>query len=64
MRAPDKMKGKAKLCPLCEGQRKVTAPRLDGLRALLGAVRLPCPRCKMRGWIEESEIDCVANDGW
>ena len=57
------MKGKPKLCPRCLGERKVVAPRVDGLRTLDGAVRLPCPVCKMAGWIEESEIDAIAEDG-
>jgi hypothetical protein len=60
-----KQRPTAKLCPLCEGERVVVAPRQSPvLRGFLGAVRLPCPRCKMAGWIEETEIDCEAVDGW
>lgn len=59
------MKGRAKLCPQCWGEGVVIAPREQAiLGGFLGAAKLPCPRCQMRGWIEESEIDCDTSHGW
>lgn len=64
-RLAERMVGRPKTCPVCGGDGLVTAPRQDPiLRGLPGAVRLPCARCKMLGWVEESEIDCEASDGW
>jgi hypothetical protein len=34
------------------------------LAGFIGAVRLPCPRCKMLGWVEETEIDCDTSGVW
>jgi ribosomal protein S27AE len=62
---PNRMKGRAKVCPRCWGEGVVPAPRQQTVLAgFIGSVRLPCPRCKMLGWVEETEIDCEATDGW
>lgn len=62
--SPDKMRGKAKVCGYCFGEGTVEVKRqefvLDGF---LGGMRLPCPRCNMLGYVEESEIDCEAKRG-
>lgn len=62
---PDRLKGRAKVCPACWGEGTVEVNRAEPtLHGFLGAMRLPCDRCKMLGWIVESEIDCEATDGW
>lgn len=64
-RTAERMKGAAKLCPRCWGKGVVEAKRSEPLlEGFPGAMRLPCPRCQMAGWVEESEIDCDTTGVW